>query len=71
MMEGLLSLHPVKSLCSWLSSQDANSTGSDCWSMMKRRLLLVMTACMNSCGDTWEKARRKQVSAAVRVSDAA
>mmetsp|Transcript_8659 Transcript_8659/g.14931 ORF Transcript_8659/g.14931 Transcript_8659/m.14931 type:complete len:231 (-) Transcript_8659:738-1430(-) len=52
MMDCFLSFPPVKSACSVLSSHEKNSTGSDCLSRLKRFLLVMITACMNSCGDT-------------------
>mmetsp|Transcript_13658 Transcript_13658/g.36939 ORF Transcript_13658/g.36939 Transcript_13658/m.36939 type:complete len:258 (-) Transcript_13658:845-1618(-) len=49
MMDCFLILPPVRSACSALSSHDANSTGSDCVSSVKRFFEARMTACMNSC----------------------
>mmetsp|Transcript_1432 Transcript_1432/g.3878 ORF Transcript_1432/g.3878 Transcript_1432/m.3878 type:complete len:258 (-) Transcript_1432:715-1488(-) len=53
MMDGFLTLPPVRSACSALSSHEKKSTGSEPESSVKRFLDARMTACMNSCGDTW------------------
>lgn len=48
----LASFEVLRSMCKVLRSHDINSTGSDCWPILKRFLLAFMTACKNSCGLT-------------------